>query len=394
MSRLSQSLTSLFSKKERFVVLEIFSDYLRITYGFFDPRAKQLVVTKIFKARINGLAEIGAYLNKIRIPRKSNIILALGSAFATTLYSSSVLIREKYSELIDEPDLDNLVSQAIWKFFDRHRNQIAQKMQTSDLDVILTDVRIRGIKLDSHKVVNPLGFKARSVEVSFSQTFLTREFTQFLKQALPINQIVFVTEAGSSWSHALSSVSPKSAFLLGNVLHRETELFISDGRSHGSHDTIQWGLDVLPEHLSDRLAVEGGVAREIITRYLNGKTSILFRRRLETIILEAMHNLLRGFDLALERTGTSVLYVYSYSDLPPLIFTSHFRNRFKHSVNLYPVVPSSIGENFGFRISFKEQGDTHAAFPVLSYFLDWRLGSVHSKLEQIAKRRVRWLSPL
>src|SRR3989344_5221010 len=125
MSRLSQSLTSLFSKKERFVVLEIFSDYLRITYGFFDPRAKQLVVTKIFKARINGLAEIGAYLKKIRIPRKSNIILALGSAFATTLYSSSVLIREKYSELIDEPDLDNLVSQAIWKFFVRHRNQIA-----------------------------------------------------------------------------------------------------------------------------------------------------------------------------------------------------------------------------------------------------------------------------
>jgi hypothetical protein len=55
------------------------------------------------------------------VASKRKIIISLDSDLCSSIYSSIVLVRDNAKDPIDEVDLDNLVSQAVWKFFDRHR---------------------------------------------------------------------------------------------------------------------------------------------------------------------------------------------------------------------------------------------------------------------------------
>ena len=160
------------------------------------------------------------FSRRIGRTRNQKLIFALDSNFATTVYSSVVLVRENYKEFIDEAELDNLISQAIWKYFDRQRNKIAAKMGVSDLDIVLTDVKIRGVKLDGHKVVNPSGFKAKTVEVQFSQTFLLRDFINKIKNI--INQDgVFTTKDVQAETSPVYKTFKKGSFALIESFNKE-----------------------------------------------------------------------------------------------------------------------------------------------------------------------------
>ena len=102
-------------------------------------------------------------------------------------------------------------------------------MNVTDLDIVLTDVRIRGVKLDGHKVVNPIGFKAKTVEIQFSQTFLLRDFVNSVKEYLPLNLISLVSENGTAWASVIAKANLTDNFLLANLYGGKTLMFFADG---------------------------------------------------------------------------------------------------------------------------------------------------------------------
>ena len=106
-------------------------------------------------------------------------ILALDSDFAHTVNSSIGIIRDNPKETITESDLDNILFQALWRFFDRYRATAAGRLGVGDVDVVLSDIRVGEIKLDGHKVINPVGFKAKSAEIYLSETFISRKLFDF-----------------------------------------------------------------------------------------------------------------------------------------------------------------------------------------------------------------------
>ncbi len=375
-------------KDDRFLVVEILENNNRASYIKANFASKELRVLKTASA-----PDLKKLLNNFRRLKKYKIILGLDSHLASTIYSSAVIVRDNYKDLINEPELDNLISQAIWKFFDRQRGKVAAKMGVTDLDILLADVKIRGVKLDGHKVVNPAGFKAKTVEIQFSQTFLRRDFLNSLKDILPINQVVLMSENGTAYSNVLAKSNLENDFLLANIYNAKTSLFLTDGNQNNYWYRFSWGEENIHRSLSEDLAVDPDIAKEIIAKYAANDSSPAFRRRLEVLLMKEFHMLARGLNSALKRLDTKVVYVHPFFELPNL-FSASFKNNFDRPITLKLLSADLISENLGFDIKFKNTEDGNKIFGLLAMLMEWYLAPREDKMSKLANRRVRWLSPL
>ena len=376
------------SKGDKFLVVEMFADNNRaasIKANFKEKEIKFLKTASHY--------DLKKLLKKFGRISRYKIVLGLDSHLATTIYSSVVLARDRFKELIDEPEIDNLISQAIWKFFDRQRNKVASKMAVSDLDIVLSDVKILGVRLDGHKVVNPVGFKAKTVEVMFSQTFLLRSFVDSVKEILPLDQVLFTTESGTAWSSVMAKSDTGQNFLMANIFGEKTAMFASAGTQNSYWDHFAWGENNLYAGLASDLALDSETAKGVIGLYNQGATSDTFRRRVETMISRELQTLANGLNQVVKKMDVKQIFLHSFFDLPA-IFTTNFRDSFDKPVNLRMLNLDIISNNFGFDIKFKYKADAKYSFSFLATLLEWYLAPREDKMSQMAKRRVRWLSPV
>lgn len=325
---------------------------------------------------------------------KFRIVLGLDSDLATTVYSSISLVRDNPRDPVDEADLDNLISQAVWKFFDRQRARVADKMGVNDFDVLLADVRVGQIRLDGHRVVNPLGFRARAVEVQLSQTFTTRPVVNQLKQFLPMSAISFVSEAGIAWAHLVAHAKTDNNFLSVHLFDDRTAIFLRENFYLAHFDNLSWGEKDLLGSLSKALMVSDGVAKAILGRYLQDDVSIAFRRRLEGFLNAELAAWAQSVGVALSKAGARTAYLYSFFDLPKTIFSPAFRNKFGSSVKLYPINEDFISEHYHFKLKYKKEEDRKKGFTTLVAALEAIAAPRYEKASHLAKKRVRWLSPI
>lgn len=373
---------------DRFLVLEILENQNRAASIKANFTTKEINVLKV-----SADPNLQKLLKRFGRLSKYKIVIGLDSHLASTIHSSVALIRDNFKELIDEPELDNLISQAIWKFFDRQRSKVASKMGIADIDILLADVKIRGVKLDGHKVVNPAGFRAKTVEIQFSQTFLNRNFTDSIKELLPTNNIVLMVEHGTAWSNVVAKADSETNFLLAGIFPHKTMLFHSDGGQNGYLDRFNWGEDQIKRSLGHDLAIEPETAALIMAKYTASETSPLFRKRFEALLAKELQVLARGLNNSLKDLDAKTIYLNPFFDLPPL-FTGSFRNEFDRLVVLKILTTDLISQNFGFDIKFKNIADSKNAFSILASLLEWYLTPQEDKMSQLAKRRVRWLSPM
>lgn len=390
---------SLFQNEDRFLVLEILHHELRATLINADFTNKEIFVKKIWQTPISlennstSLDAIKKFLLRIKNLSKYWIILGLDSSLATTVYSSSALVRQHTKEPIDEAELDNLISQGIWKFFDRQRNRVAAKMKISDVDVLLTDVRIRGIKLDSHRVINPLGFQAKSVEFYLSQTFTSRAFIKEFKELLPENRLLFVTEAGAAWSNVLFKSDESESFFLVNLFPEQTSLFhVDDGRVyHWSH--VNWGEKNLHLALARHLAVSSETSGAIFKIYFENKGSPAFIKKIEKVLVEELRVLAKHLEAATNKADAKFVYLNSFYDLPPVVFSPGFRGVFDKPIRMNLASSDFFGEKLGIKVKFKKGLKMNNRFATLAILLESHLSPQNDKISRMARRRVRWLLP-
>ncbi len=383
---------SLFRRDDRFLVLEIFDKYVRGALIKADPAEKQVRVLRFKEGNSADDAGLKKFLKHFGNLSGNKIILGLDSHLATTVYAATVVVRDNFKDLIDEPNLDNLISQAIWKFFDRQRTRVASKMSVSDMDIVLSDVRIRGIKLDGHKVVNPLGFKAKSVEIQFSQTFLTRDIVNRIKKLFPKNQILFVGECGTTWSNVIGQATEADNFVLANLFFDKTSVFIGDRGQRNYWDNFLWGQYNVMQSLAEELLVSAPISKEIIRRYLTDNMSPALKRRLETIFMKELHLFANSLSGVLAKTDTKMVYVHALFEVPNL-FSNSFKNKFDRPVTLVPVDLDLVSQNLGFKIECNCEADNKQLFGLLAHFMEWQMSPMDDKMSQIAMRRVRWLAP-
>lgn len=336
------------------------------------------------------LRETGSLLKKVRNLPNYKIILSLDGRLATTIYSSVSLVRQKPSEVIDEADMDNLISQAVWRFFDRQREGVAKKMGVDEIDVLLSDVRIRGIKIDGHKIINPIGFKAKSVEVYFSQTFIVRDFIRGLRDILPVGKLVFMTEAGTVLAHAALKTLKSDHLFLANLFPGQTVIYTAAPGKLKYLDSYDWGENNLISHLKTHLLLKPEAAKAVVDLYNKNKASPLFLRRLENILIKELQVFLNGLESTLDKEQTRV-YLNPYFNLPLITFSQRCQARLGKSLKISPLSTDLISEKFGFEVKFNKSAQIKNLLTILAVLSEVNSLPKDDKLSRLARKRVRWL---
>ncbi|MBU4348014.1 hypothetical protein KJ671_00715 [Patescibacteria group bacterium] len=394
---LKQVVSKFTGKKPDFLVIEIINHYIQVTLLKADFSNKNILICKNITKDIKKL-DVPYLLKEVKnilrkIPKKSdfNVILNLDSSLASTVYSSVSLIRSKPKELIDEADLDNLISQVIWKFFDKHRSKVSKKMGIEEIDVLLGDVRIRGIKVDGHKVVNPLGFKAKSVEIYLSETFTIRDFIKGIREIMPLNKIVFVSEAGTILSHTLfDSIEENNPLFLVNLFPNQTSIFkASVGHLHHI-DNFNWGGNALVEKLRNNFKLDNAVAKTVIETYNRNDGSPRFIKKLENIFIEESRSLINGIESLASEEGA--VFINPYFNFPSCLISDRFQSKFNKKFKLQLLSTDSIMKSFGFTVQFNKSVKKIRNLATLSsVLLELSLMPKNKKISYLANRRVRWL---
>lgn len=383
---------------ERFLVVEILKHCVTVSALTANFKDKKLFLAKFARKDISFLEnpeEIFKKLKKLlfrfgKISRYK-VVMSLDSRFAATIHAPVKLIREKPKTAINESELENLLSQAVWKFHDRNRNRVALKLNTNDLDVVLSDVHVKEIKLDGHKALNPIGFSARSVEVCLGATFTERNFTEILKSLLPKENILFLGESGAILAYVLSQSRQESPFLLVKIYPQETTATCFKENSIINAGSFAWGTLNLEKAVSENLNVAKDVAAGILSQYLGGNTSARFARHFEKILFNEFSNF--GGELAsfLKKTNNKNAYIYSISPLPLAVCASAARHSFGRNLQLIFPREDFVADKLNFELKLKRGRDVTNSLLTFSAALAHHFCFQNEQINKIIKRRVRWL---
>ncbi|PIR87140.1 MAG: hypothetical protein COU11_02030 [Candidatus Harrisonbacteria bacterium CG10_big_fil_rev_8_21_14_0_10_49_15] len=388
-----QALRSWFSNSGEVVVGELHGDCLRITRLAVGDEGRAVIKAAVSFTGPLDFALAQKQFQKIRGGKKKKFILTFGSSHATTLYTTLNLARENPSAVIDEAELDNLISQAMWKFVDRERPRIADKMAVSDLDVVLADVHVRGIRIDGYKVLNPIGFTAKNIGIAFRQTFLTRAASEFVRATFPGDRVELIGEAGAIAAN-VSAIHNDTDLMVARVARATTELFVARGRGCSYWSTLAWGSENLVAYLAAEIGVSKTTAEAIMTRYFEGATSSVFQKRLEHILNNELFLLMKKITAAAKRAKVSKAFIHAPEAFPVDLIQGAPRG-LPHCPDFQRFRDVLTQQERTDNLSPVEGRSTAAAAEMMPLYLrEWQAAPVYEPLERLVRRRVQWLMPI
>jgi len=215
-------------KREHVLIVGYGKDQVSATHLAYLPTTQEITIKKHRHYDTNKPDSLAQYVTRLSALENFKIIVGLESGMGRTIQSSAILIRKSPKEDIDEAELDDLVANAIWKIFDRERLQSARALNVSDVDVLLGDVKAVAVKLDGHRVINPVGFKAKSVEIILRQTYMPRLVYDALRRSIPFSKVALLEEAGVSFLQPLISsmrLPPNTPFSLAHIDQEKVRIF-------------------------------------------------------------------------------------------------------------------------------------------------------------------------
>ena len=393
--------------KENFLILNFLDDGVEITALKADFKSKEILLLSQQKE------------NRVYFPALKNIlstafrfwpykiILSLDSKRALTSYESVLLTRDNPQKIIDEAELENLISEALWKIIDDGRKRAVKRLDLSDLEILLADVWVHDLKIDGHAVINPLRHRGAKIQIYLSQTFISRSFLRDIFSILPKRaKLGLVLESGVGAAHLVGKIANQKNFLFAKVHDGKTEMFLF--KSHSSKnakkvsksqswqagqiaflDHWKWGKRNFYHAIAEDLKIPAPVCESIIQKFINAETSTDFAKRFSRFYESALMDLIRGLKNAASETKSEMIYL----DFPPL-----------RKDNFFPTILRIVeGDKMLAALGFKYK--THSFnflkaklpetldFLSLASFLEFYFLPREDLINHLAKRRMRWLTP-
>lgn len=306
---------------------------------------------------------------QLKTKKINRLILILDSKKASTVQSVITLKRPQMAAPVNENELDQMISKSFWNFLNRYRRWGAQKMEQRDSELILADVGIIGLKIGGQKVFNPLGFRGRDFSIFLKGTFVGREVLSWFDN-LRSDCEVFIVEKGASFYNFLSKRHP----FLAVCGDSETGIFALSGGDIFFRRKIDWGYKDILGEFEKNLSLNEETARRLMEPYLKGLISEKVRRFFSRIWQNQFDKFVKKLNLA------KASFVFDF----PLPAGERWTERFQ-SRSFSPA--AYLIEN-----GFKLEGLT-ARPTVLASLLDSYRRPEYNHLNQMLKRRARWLIP-
>ncbi len=204
---------------------------------FWKPK-NSFFILEILPGRVNGLL-LGLDQEQRLVPRRfydstslmrlgkrpalrhlaGNIVVAADSSVAHTALVPVHLTRENKAHPLTATELENLLAQEVGKVFSVCRKEAGKQLKVDELDVILAASRVMNFRIDGHRVLNPLGFKASELEVVLELILTTRPVYDDIKNFTRHRQDFFFTELTRSELNVLQKTeeAPLSVLRLGET---------------------------------------------------------------------------------------------------------------------------------------------------------------------------------
>lgn len=294
-------------------------------------------------------------------------ILDLDSGSAVTIFSFVEIERDDSQEELGMVDLENYISQAIWRLFDGLRADTAERLGVQEADMVLTDARVMGIKIDGHQVVNPQGFTGKTIEILLGITMVRRD--KFVE-----NTHLF--EGGAVRAYLLAKKIDFADTVYVEVNDDITTMFSITPRGITYMSGFDWGGSKLINSIKDEFDVQPFTADGIYNRHVNGNVSDHVSRRLDRIFYNTLGEFVNGVTTSMKNflgaRNSNVPHVYLRTFFP--IPESLHRKRFPFGDKRIRFMPS-VGESD------------------LQVFVDDEVHDIYMELNNLAKRRIKWLMP-
>lgn len=293
------------------------------------------------------------------------IILALHTKHVATIESSISVPRVHPDVLITEGELDGLLFHALWSFLNKFRPLAAKKLNTAELDLVIANIAIFGVKLQGHTVFNPLDFSGKEIEFFFRVSFISRSLL------LPLEKI-------AKQSHTGPIVVERGAIFAGSIA-KPGILFVVDktntswyemGNECGFRESFHWGFGDIYNALGNTFGVSSHYSTRIINKFSSHRISLRIQNIIEKVIRDEYKKFKEQADISLKSEHHELLRgegktVYFEDTLISSLFVSD--ERYKILDN--PSLLSSL-----------------VLFPYIHPQYEY--------LNQLLRRRAKWLVPL
>ena len=296
-------------------------------------------------------------------------ILDLDSKSAVTIFTLVTIPHDNPRQEIGLVDLENYISQAIWKTFDGCRNEAAARLEVDEADLLLTEARVMEIKIDGHPVINPHGFTGSKLDVTLVITMVKRE--KFIEEA------DIILEGGSVRAHLLAKNQGLKDAIYIEVKGNTTTFFRITPERIAYLSEFNWGEKEITELLRGELGLmDDHSARELHLRYVEGNLGEKAAKKIDKIFYSAFNTFINGGVMTLKN------FLKPRVDSLPAIYLKSF----------FPLPESVYRKRFSFngkKIRFLNVTDALA----LQDFVDDNIHNTYEELNQLAKRRIKWLMP-
>lgn len=327
----------------------------------------------------------GPVRTMLRKRYRGSVVIAADSSLAYTTVVPISLKRDSAQAPLVPIELENLLSQAVGKIYNQCREAASRELGVNDLDTVLAHSKIVNFKVDGHRVMNPVGFRARTVEAVFDLTLTSRDVLRDVQALLASRDNFFFTEISRAELMSLRTVfePPLNVLTLG-VPRSLLSTMRSAAVGFNIHRTvIKWRPDACVNALVDEWNVPSKAARDLYGLYLSHALSANLERALSRLFAPSLKRLFDGVR-ALKLRGA--VYTTSESPLPFGMPCAKGRTVLEDPPLL------KILDHFGFHMDFDDApiGREHL-FRRLAPFIEFYYDKSESPINRWLRRHLHWL---
>jgi len=398
LKKISYSITDPFAKSPTLVVFEQ-SDRL-VKMSLVQTVKKTINIHAVFYHQASDSSQ-WAVLRAIESLTKKHLsanrsyryLVLTDHHLITTSRSGVSLVRPEPEVKITSAEVQNLISKSLWKIFSNQRIRASKKTETADINLALVDAEFIQVRLNKSRVMDPIGFRAKTFEFWAKQTIADKKFLKNLYSLIPEEEIIFFCEAAGLVSDLIFSNSKqKEDFLLVIIGRSETAFYRSRGKSFYYIDKIDWGTDKIFDSLCRLLGLAKEQAQEVFNLYQTKAASPAVIKKLNDLISEEVAIPLKGIEQYQKKSNFNKVYLYSALSVPELFNNQQLKKRIDIQIKFQLVNKRLIGQNFDFDLKLnktvKKNDNCALLIGAVKHLESKKTSSV---LEKITQQRCRLL---
>ncbi len=243
-------------------------------------------------------------------------LLVCDATHAATVRGTVRIQRENPEEPIAEAELDAVLFRALWSFLNRFRPLAAVKLNVSELDLVVANIAVCGVRIHEHKVFNPIDFRGKELVIEFRGTFVPRALVSAIEKiSSRVKEPVVAVERGA----ILSEMLGEDAICI-DIRDSVADIYRSYADETAHIGRSEWGTKNISEKLGIYFGVPNAIVSDVLKRYTKNQISEKVRN--------AVSGLARKEIAALRESVEGVLKRAHAEKRLPIRFTVHAQGGF------------------------------------------------------------------